>query len=233
MRKFSTAIPKAALKIYGSEISQPTRSLFFLCQENKIDYELIQVDPLKGDTRKQEFRKAFPTGQVPVIDDNGFKLGESAAILTYLCEKHQLQNWFPLQNIQQQALVNFWMHWHHSNTRSGTMKVMVKAIFPPPKGVTVEEAIAPGLKEFGKSMKFIESSFASQPRKFLCGNEPTIADLLILPEIDQHYPEASGIVDFTPYPNVQQWVSELRQSLPSYAQNYAPVVERMRTYLRK
>jgi len=215
------------LKLYGFPLSQPTRSILFLCDENNIDYEMITVDALKGDTRKAEFRAAFPSGQVPVIDDNGFKLGEAGAILMYLCEKHSLDHWLPSKDLQTRALIQFWMHWHHTHTRSGTMKLMVLNAFPP-KNIPLEVALAGGKREFERSLKFLETSFVSNPRRFLASDDhPSIADLLLLPEIDQHYPDASNLIDYTPYPHIQQWVEEVRMILlSSYHQNFQGVIER-------
>ncbi len=46
--------------------------------------EIIEVDILKGESRTAEFLKINPNGRTPVLDDNGFILAESNAILAYL-----------------------------------------------------------------------------------------------------------------------------------------------------
>jgi glutathione S-transferase len=46
--------------------------------------EIIDVDILKGESRTAEFLKINPNGRTPVLDDNGFILAESNAILAYL-----------------------------------------------------------------------------------------------------------------------------------------------------
>jgi glutathione S-transferase len=44
-----------------------------------------------------DFRSKFPLGTIPAIEDtdNGLKLSESTAILTYLAEKHGWQDIYP------------------------------------------------------------------------------------------------------------------------------------------
>jgi len=46
--------------------------------------EIVEVDILKGESRTPEFLKINPNGRTPVLDDNGFVLAESNAILAYL-----------------------------------------------------------------------------------------------------------------------------------------------------
>lgn len=61
--------------IYGFPLSQPTRSVLMLCEEENIPYEVIIVDALKGENRKPAFKRMHPAGLVPVINDNGTDLG--------------------------------------------------------------------------------------------------------------------------------------------------------------
>jgi glutathione S-transferase len=49
-----------------------------------IPCDIIEVDILRGASRTPEFLKLNPNGRTPVLDDNGFILAESNAILAYL-----------------------------------------------------------------------------------------------------------------------------------------------------
>ena len=46
--------------------------------------EIVEVDILKGASRTPDFLKINPNGRTPVLDDDGFILAESNAILAYL-----------------------------------------------------------------------------------------------------------------------------------------------------
>lgn len=50
----------------------------------ELDVEIIPVDLLKGEQRSPEFLKLNPVGKIPVLDDDGFVLSESRAIMAYL-----------------------------------------------------------------------------------------------------------------------------------------------------
>ena len=46
-----------------------------------------------GGTKSEDFLKVNPAGLIPAIDDNGFFLGESNAILPYLAEQNSWSSW--------------------------------------------------------------------------------------------------------------------------------------------
>jgi glutathione S-transferase len=56
-------------------------------KELGISHERMEVDLFKGEQRHPEFRALNPHQKVPVIDDDGFVLWESNAILAYLGER--------------------------------------------------------------------------------------------------------------------------------------------------
>ena len=67
--------------------------------------EIVEVDILKGKSRTPEFLKINPNGRTPVLDDNGFVLAESNAILSYLARGTK----FLPEDRQNWALVFQWM----------------------------------------------------------------------------------------------------------------------------
>lgn len=56
-------------------------------EELGLPYELVGLDHSAGDTQTKSYKDISPFMQIPVIDDDGFVLTESAAILIYLAEK--------------------------------------------------------------------------------------------------------------------------------------------------
>jgi glutathione S-transferase len=227
--RFFSSVTKA-LDLYGFPLSQPTRSILFLCDENKISYNLINVDARKGDARKPDFLKLFPVGFVPAINDDGYLLTEAAAILVYLCEKHGLEPWYPTDSasMKKRADINFWLHWSHSATRLSTKKILVPNFFPP-KNVSLVDALDSGRKEYSRGMKYLEaylqSRYTTDPGStFLCSTSfPTIADLMLLPELDQISANGFNLFDYTPYPSIQKYMTTLANILNSYEKNFLGV----------
>lgn len=242
----STAAEGSKLKLYGFGLSQPTRSVIFLCDENKIPFDLVHFDARKGDTRKPEFRKLFPAGLVPALldesvklpgEESGFKVEESVAILTYICDKHQLEAWYPSKDIYKKAKVNFWLNWHHANTRKSTKSVLVTRFFPP-KNIPLEDALTAGRNEYSRCLRFLESSLATlhqNNQRFLCAghDHPTIADLLILPELDQLSAAGFALFDYTSFPHISKYMETMKHALPTYEKNFTPVAKEAERYRPK
>ena len=72
------------MKLYNVAYSGNSYKVRLLLNQLGIPCEIVQVDILKGASRTAEFLKINPNGRTPVLDDNGFILAESNAILAYL-----------------------------------------------------------------------------------------------------------------------------------------------------
>ena len=60
-----------------------------------LDYEKVTINLLGGDQNTPEFLAINPLHKVPVLDDGGFILRDSAAILVYLAQKYDGGAWYP------------------------------------------------------------------------------------------------------------------------------------------
>lgn len=56
-------------------------------EEVELPYRVHGVDHIGGETSRDEFRDISPFKQLPFIDDDGFVLAESGAIVLYLADK--------------------------------------------------------------------------------------------------------------------------------------------------
>jgi len=72
------------MKLYNVAYSGNSYKVRLLLAHLGIPCELVEVDILKGKSRTPEFLKINPNGRTPVLDDGGFILAESNAILAYL-----------------------------------------------------------------------------------------------------------------------------------------------------
>ena len=72
------------MKLYNVSYSGNSYKVRLLLAHLGMPCETIEVDILKGQSRTPEFLKINPNGRTPVLDDNGFVLAESNAILAYL-----------------------------------------------------------------------------------------------------------------------------------------------------
>ncbi len=60
-----------------------------------IEYERVDINLLKKDQLNPDFVEINPLHKVPVLDDDGVILRDSAAILIYLSRKYGKADWYP------------------------------------------------------------------------------------------------------------------------------------------
>jgi glutathione S-transferase len=102
------------MRLYHHPMSSNSRRAVMTAVHLGVKVELVLVDLSKGEQRKPEFLRLNPNGHVPVLDDGGFVLWESNAIMQYLADKTPGQTVYP-QELQARADVNRWLFWsaHH------------------------------------------------------------------------------------------------------------------------
>ncbi|CAG0922622.1 unnamed protein product [Notodromas monacha] len=76
------------LRLYYLPHSPPCRAVKLLAAELGLDLEIKPVNLWAGDHLKDEFLALNPTHTVPTLDDNGFVIWDSHAILQYLMNKY-------------------------------------------------------------------------------------------------------------------------------------------------
>ncbi len=72
------------MKIFGHPMSTCTRKVMMTLAEKGQEAEFVPVDVLGGEHRTEGYRARQPFGVVPVLDDEGFVLYESRAIIRYI-----------------------------------------------------------------------------------------------------------------------------------------------------
>ena len=72
------------MKLYNVSYSGNSYKARLLLAHLGVPCEIVEVDILKGASRTADFLKINPNGRTPVLDDDGFILAESNAILAYL-----------------------------------------------------------------------------------------------------------------------------------------------------
>lgn len=74
------------LTLYGWDQSTYTRSVMLALLEKGLDYTLVAVRPFDAAGLPPGYLEMQPFGKIPVLEDGGFRLYETAAILRYLDE---------------------------------------------------------------------------------------------------------------------------------------------------
>lgn len=95
------------MKLYGVCDGPPTLAVRLALAALDIPYEMIWVDYCKGEHMTEEYAKMNPSKEIPVLEDDGFFLPESIAIIQYVFDKYAPKGspYYPL-DVKQRALVN-------------------------------------------------------------------------------------------------------------------------------
>ncbi|NJM70764.1 MAG: glutathione S-transferase family protein [Scytonema sp. RU_4_4] len=75
------------LKLYHNPLSVNSRRVWIALLEKKLEFELVELK-LDGDQLQPEFLEMNPFHHIPVLEDDGFTVLESLAILDYLEAKY-------------------------------------------------------------------------------------------------------------------------------------------------
>ena len=75
----------STITLWGFSGSTYVRTVRMLLSEKKVaDYKQVPVNVLEGEPKSAEHRQRHPFGKVPVVDIDGFRVIETAAIMRYL-----------------------------------------------------------------------------------------------------------------------------------------------------
>ena len=179
----------------------------------RTEYKRVSVFPGKQN-RQPGMTQYGRFHTLPRIDDGGFVLNESHAILTYLADKH---NWalYP-KDPQVRARIEEYLHWHHVNTRAITMAWFAPAVRPDLGGgaefTKMQEVRAV------QSLKTLNKMLGES--KWLVGDVVTVADICAFAEVSQCLPEFFNLHSLDAYPNVMRWVGDCKQ-LPMYTETHS------------
>lgn len=203
------------MKLYYHPLSTASRSIMQFCADAEIDYEPVVIDLMTGEHHSADFKAVNPNCLVPVLDDDGWQLTESSAILKYIADKYHSPA-YP-GDLKERARVNELMDWFNTNFyRDYGYNLIYPQLFPHHKrgsDSATEATIAWGKQNCRKTFQVLNDVYLAGNRNYLCGDEVTIADYFGVAIVTLG--ELVG-VDLAVYPNIQRWVNNMKQR-PSWS----------------
>ena len=98
------------LKLWGRINSINVQKVLWTLAELNVPYERTGAGLQFGVVNEPFYRRMNPNGRVPTIEDDGFVLWESNAIVRYLSAKHGAGTLWP-NDPRQRADADRWMDW--------------------------------------------------------------------------------------------------------------------------
>jgi glutathione S-transferase len=209
------------MKLYYHPASTTSRPVVMFIEDNAIPAELQVVDLFTGEHMGAGFTAVNPNQLVPVLEDGGFRLTESSAILKYLADRIDSPA-YP-KDLQQRARVNEMMDWVNTQLcRDLAYGAVYTQIFPFHKRPTEESqrvTVEWSLERARKWMGVLDQHLLGPDKPYLCGAQITIADYYGASFV--HLAEVAGS-DLSAYPNVKRWLGRMKQR-PTWEKVYAAI----------
>jgi len=162
------------MKLYFHPFSGNSRRVLLVAAHLEIPLERVLVDLTKGEQKGAPHLLRNPNGRVPVLDDGGFVLWESRAIIQYLAEKSPGQTLLPT-DAQGRADVQRWLFWCAAHN-GPTMTILVQENFVKPMmGRPADPAeLARGEAQFAQCASLLDAHLADKP--WMAQDRLTLAD---------------------------------------------------------
>lgn len=192
------------LVIYGDARSGNCLKVKFLADRLAIPYRWVAVDVLAGETRRPEFLKLNPAGQVPaVLLEDGRALAQSNAILLHLAERVG-SDLLPADPWRR-AKVYEWLFWEqYSHEPAIAVRRFAKAFLNKP-----DSEIDPKLLDRGHAaLAHMERALVEAT--WIAGEALTLADISLLAYTRLAH---EGGFDLGDYPRTKAWVARTETEL--------------------
>jgi glutathione S-transferase len=190
------------MRLYFHPLSSNSRRVTMTAQQLGLNIELIVIDLLKGQHRDPKFLKFNPNGKVPLLEDDGFYLWESHAIMQYLADRCPKRTLYP-HDAQARADVNRWLFWsaYHFTPAVGCIsrerisKQMVGGTGGPDPA-----EIQRGESSLTAAAKVLDDHLSG--REWITQEKLTLADLAIAAPLMHTATAQLPVLDFA---NLQEW----------------------------
>lgn len=178
----------------------------WVLEELGVPYELVRLDPSKGETKTPEHTARHPLQHVPVLETERGALFESAAICLHLADLHPEKGLAPAPGTHERGLLYQWLFYGMSE-----LEPKVSAVAKERAAKTAPDA--PAMKDAqaaaAKVLAPLEKALAG--REYLVGGAFSVADVVLGAVAFW----ASRLGAVTDSPNVSAWLARLT-ARPAY-----------------
>lgn len=146
-----------------------------------IDYEQRQVNLLESQQKSEEYRALNPAGLVPMLEIDGRRLTQSMAILNYLDIRFPVPPMIPAPAAERAHVVALCMMVACDIHPLNNLRVL--KYLKGELGHSQEEVDAWYAHWIAEGLRPLETMAAPKAGKFLYGDAPTAADILLVPQL--------------------------------------------------
>ena len=198
------------IKLYDFPLSGHAHRVRLMLSLLGLEHQLIHVKLDQAEHKQNGFTSLNPFQLVPVLEDEGFVVRDSVAILCYLASKYD-QSWYP-SDPKSVARIQEWLAFATKDLAAGPAAARLVNVF------NADLDHKKIIEQSHELLKKVDEHLAG--RDWLAVESVSIADVAAYSYI-AHAPE--GGVDLSSYKNIQNWLQKV-EALPGFvAMDKTPV----------
>ncbi len=195
------------LKLWGRINSINVQKVLWTLAELNVAYERTDAGLQFGVVNEPFYRRMNPNGRVPTIEDDGFVLWESNAIVRYLSAKHGAGTLWS-NDPRQRADADRWMDWTTSTVAPALTPVFWGLIRTPPEKRNMA-SIEAEAEKVGQAFQALEQNL--EGRDHVAGKSFTMGDIPLGTFVHRWYALA---VKRPKLPRVEAYYERLQERAP-------------------
>src|SRR5262249_46919056 len=160
-----------------------------------------------------EYMTMNPNARVPTIDDDGFILWESHAIVRYLSRKHGAGSLWP-SDARICADADRWMDWYATTLWENVRPIFWTLVRTPPEQRDMKQVEA-SRQKLAADLQIVEKQLSG--KQFITGSAFTMGDIPMGVALHRWF---TLPIERPDYPNLHAYYGRLKQR-PAYAQHCA------------
>ena len=198
------------LKIWGRKNSINVQKVLWCCGELNLPFERVDAGMEHGVNSTPQYKAMNPNGLVPTIDDDGFILWESHAIVRHLARKHGKGTLWPADE-KVCADADRWMEWYDTTLWNNLRPVFWNLVRVEPDKRDMK-LVEESRKKTASDLKIVENNLAG--RDYMAGKVLTMGDIPMGVAVHRWF---SLPIERPDFPRLAAYYQRLKQR-PAYAQ---------------
>jgi glutathione S-transferase len=195
------------MRLYHHPISTNARRAVMTAYHLGAPVELVLVDLTRGAHLSPQFVKLNPNHKVPVLEDDGFVLWESYAIVQYLADKTPGQTIYPVEP-RARADVNRWLFWCAQHFMPAAGILNWENHIKPLAGLGVADPaeVRRGEQQVLEFGGILDAHLAN--REWVCGPALTVADFSLAAPLADIESAKLPVGDFA---HMKRWLARVQR----------------------
>lgn len=210
------------IDFYQTPASPPCRAVALTAAAIGLELNSIRLNLAAGEHLKPEFLKINPQHTVPAINDNGFCLWESRAIMTYLVQQYGKDDSLYPKDPKKRALVDQKLYFDIGTLYSAFSDYFYEIVFCGAKGDEKK------FEKLQKAFAFFDTFLEGE--NYAAGKNLTVADISLAASVTSI--EAMGFDDSS-YKNVTRWLGKVKTEIVKFKEINEPGIAEFKAFVDK